>query len=251
MDNWIWKEKSHLLFPQQIHFLLLNFLPTVLHQTPLFWRSIPFLLDPPQDTKSPMKGKWAIKFERKKAALLFPLKNCLPSLNIPAHCAPPNPPVLVHYPPSHLILLRIQNHHWRGKWAIKFERKKAAILFPLKNCLPSLNIPAHCAPPNPPVLVHYPPSHLILLRIQNYHWRGKWTIEFERKKAAPFFPLQNSFPSLGCPLCSTKPPCFGALSPFLLDPPQDTKSHWRGKWTIEFKRKKPPPFSLNKLFSFS
>ena len=193
MDNWIWKEKSHLLFPQQIHFLLLIFLPTVLHQTPLFWRSIPFLLDPPQDTKSPMKGKWAIKFERKKAALLFSLKNCLPSLNIPAHCAPPNPPVLVHYPPSHLILLRIQNHHWRGKW----------------------------------------------------------TIEFERKKAAPFFPLQNSFPSQGCPLCSTKPPCFGALSPFLLDPPQDTKSHWRGKWTIEFKRKKPPPFSLNKLFSFS
>ena len=72
MDNWIWKEKSHLLFPQQILFLLLNYLPTVLHQTPLFWRSIPFLLDPPQDTKSPMKGKWTIKFERKKAALFFP-----------------------------------------------------------------------------------------------------------------------------------------------------------------------------------
>ena len=26
-----------------------------------------------------------------------------------------------------------------------------------------------------------------------------------KEKAAPFFPLQNSFPSLGCPLCSTKP----------------------------------------------
>ena len=139
----------------------------MLHQTPLFWRTIPFLLDPPQDTKSLMKGKWTIKFERKKAALLFPLKNSFPSLGCPL-CST-KPPCFGALSPFLLDPPQDTKSPMKGKWTIKFERKKAALLFPLKNSLPSFKIPAHCAPPNPPVLVHYPPSHLILLRIQNHH----------------------------------------------------------------------------------
>ena len=126
------------------------------------------------------------------------------------------------YPPRYKVTTEGVN----GQLNLK-GKKHPPPLFSLNKFF-SLKIPAHCAPPNPPVLAHYSALYLILLGIQNHHWRGKWSIEFEREKAPPFSVKFFSLLLRYLPTVLHQTPCFGALSPFLLDPPQDTKSPLKG-----------------------